>query len=339
MRSERGAGAVAEPTAVADAVLDVDDLTTVVRSGGRELPVVRGVSFSVRPGEAVGLVGESGSGKTFTALSVMGLLPEAAGVTGGRIRYLGTDLLTLPERQCRALRGAGIAMIYQDPMTALNPLMAVGAQILEGLHVHGVRGAAARRRMLDALADVGLPRPDRLAARYPHQLSGGQRQRVMIAMALALRPRLLIADEPTTALDATIQQQILALVDELRRRTGLSVLWITHDLGVVARIADRVLVMYAGRIVEQAYASELFARPRHPYTSGLLGSIPPPREAERAPLPQIGGAPPDLGSLPAGCPFQPRCPRRIDRCVEQEPTLADHGGSHAACWAPLEQWR
>ncbi|MQA25790.1 MAG: ATP-binding cassette domain-containing protein, partial [Micromonosporaceae bacterium] len=302
-------------------------------------PVVRDVSFTVGRGETVGLVGESGSGKTFTALSVMGLLPDAARVTAGTVRFDGVDLLTLPERQRRARRGAGIAMIYQDPMTALNPLMTMGAQILEGLDAHGTRGAEARRRMLDALADVGLPRPERIARTYPHQISGGQRQRVMIAMALALRPAMLIADEPTTALDVTIQQQILTLVDDLRQRDGLAVLWITHDLGVVARIAERVMVMYAGRIAEQAPARELFARPQHPYTAGLLASIPPPRIAEREPLPQIGGAPPDLGRLPAGCAFEPRCPHRVDRCATEEPPLSARGQSRAACWVPRERWR
>jgi oligopeptide/dipeptide ABC transporter ATP-binding protein len=284
------------------------------------------------------MVGESGSGKTLTALSIIGLLPETARVTEGRVEFSGNDLVTLPVKPRRGLRGAGIAMIYQDPMTALNPFMRVGSQILEGLDAHRVRGPVARRRMLDALADVELPRPDRIARAYPHQLSGGQRQRVMIAMALALRPRLLIADEPTTALDVTIQQQILVLVDDLRRRTGLAVLWVTHDLGVVARIADRVLVMYAGRIAEQAPVRQLFARPNHPYTAGLLASIPPPRTGEPDPLPQIGGVPPDPSRLPAGCAFAPRCRHREDRCVAEEPPNSPRGAGVVACWVPRERW-
>jgi oligopeptide/dipeptide ABC transporter ATP-binding protein len=319
-------------------LLEVTDLHAAVSVRGRELPVVRGVSFAVEPGETVGLVGESGSGKSFTALSVLGLLPEGATVTGGAVRYGGRDLVTLPDRERRALRGPELAMIYQDPMTALNPLMKVGAQITEGLAAHGVDGGAARTRMLEALAEVGLPTPDRIARAYPHQLSGGQRQRVMIAMALAPRPKLLIADEPTTALDVTIQQQILSLVAELRDRTGMAVVWITHDLGVVARIARRVLVMYAGRIAESGPAAPLYREPHHPYTAGLLGSIPPPRGPERAPLPQIGGAPPDVAALPAGCPFHPRCPQVRERCGVEEPPLLDRGTSEAACWVPREEW-
>ncbi|MEV6110425.1 ABC transporter ATP-binding protein [Streptomyces sp. NPDC051940] len=313
-----------------DTLLEVHDLRTSIG----DLDVLRGVSFTIAPGETVGLVGESGSGKSFTALSLMGLLPEAARVTGGRIRYEGRDVHALPERERRALRGAGIAMIYQEPLTALNPLMRVGAQILEGLAAHGVTGDTARRRMLAALDEVGLPTPERTARRYPHQLSGGQRQRIVIAMALAMRPRLLIADEPTTALDVTVQQQILTLVDQLRRDHGLAVLWITHDLGVVARLTRRVMVMYAGRIVEDAPVHDLFKDPQHPYTAGLIASLPPARGAERAPLPAIGGTPPDLAALPPGCPFAPRCPQRTDRCTAEEPALTHR----AACWVPKESW-
>ncbi|MGH3655956.1 MAG: ABC transporter ATP-binding protein, partial [Micromonosporaceae bacterium] len=307
-------------------ILEVENLHTVV--GG--LPVVRGVSFTVAPGETVALVGESGSGKTLTALSVMGLLPDAAQVTDGTVRYGADDLTRMPESQRRAYRGAKIAMIYQDPMTALHPLIRVGDQVSEGLLAHGVSKAEARTRTLEALDEVGLPNPKRIARAYPHQISGGQRQRVMIAMAVALRPGLLIADEPTTALDVTIQQQILSLVAELAERTGLAVLWITHDLGVVARIADRVMVMYAGRIVEHAPVRELFAAPRHPYTAGLLASVPPPRLADRAPLPQIGGLPPELGRLPVGCPYAPRCSQRVERCDTEEPPLASRDAGDAA---------
>ncbi|MGH3487978.1 MAG: ABC transporter ATP-binding protein [Actinopolymorphaceae bacterium] len=304
----------------------------------RDVPVVRGVSFDVRAGETVALVGESGSGKSFTALAIMGLLPEGALVTGGSVRLGGRDLLTLDPRERRASRGAEIAMVYQDPMTSLNPLMRVGAQISEGLEAHGTRGSDARRRTLDALDEVSLPDPERIARAYPHQLSGGQRQRAMIAMAVALRPRVLIADEPTTALDVTIQQQILALVDSLSRRTGLGVVWITHDLGVVARIAKRVLVMYAGQLVESGPSRELFRAPHHPYTTGLLRSLPPMRGDERPPLPQIGGMPPDITALPSGCAFHPRCPQRVDRCVREEPELEQRSASLAACWVPRERW-
>jgi oligopeptide/dipeptide ABC transporter ATP-binding protein len=337
-----------------DAVLSVRDLRASVPMSGsvpgsasgsgsgsasrREVPVVRGVSFDVHAGETVALVGESGSGKSFTALALMGLLPEGARVTGGSVRLDDRDLLTLDARERRACRGAEIAMVYQDPMTSLNPLMRVGAQIAEGLEAHGTRGSETRRRTLDALAEVRLPDPERVVRCYPHQLSGGQRQRVMIAMAVALRPRVLIADEPTTALDVTIQQQILALVASLSARTGLAVVWITHDLGVVARIAERVLVMYAGQLVESGASRELFRTPQHPYTAGLLRSLPPMRGDARLPLPQIGGTPPDVTTLPTGCAFHPRCPQRVARCVREEPVVEQHGASLAACWVPRERW-
>jgi oligopeptide/dipeptide ABC transporter ATP-binding protein len=324
--------------AQAPVVLEVRDLQTMIRHGDRDLPVVRGVSFEVRAGEAVALVGESGSGKSLTALSLMGLLPPAARVSGGSLRLAGRDLGALPESERRQLRGAEIAMIYQDPMTSLNPLMRVGAQVVEGLEAHGVRGADARTRAVETLGDVGLPRPERIARAYPHELSGGQRQRVMIAMAVALRPKVLIADEPTTALDVTIQQQVLNLVDDLRRATGLALIWITHDLGVVARVAERVLVMYAGQVVESGATRDLYRTPQQPYTAGLLGSIPPMLGTDRPPLPQIGGTPPDLTGRPVGCSFQPRCPQRIARCAEHEPALEPRGEDLAACWVPRDRW-
>ncbi len=319
-------------------VLGVRDLHTSVRTGGREVPVVRGVSFDVSAGQAVALVGESGCGKSLTALSVMGLLPDAARVTAGSVRLAGHDLESLDERQRREVRGSEIAMIYQDPMTSLNPLMRVGPQVAEGLEAHGVPRAEARARTLEVLADVRLPAPERLARRYPHQLSGGQLQRVMIAMAIALRPKVLIADEPTTALDVTIQQQILSLVDEMRRRDGLALVWITHDLGVVARVAEHILVMYAGQVVESAPSRTLFSRPQHPYTAGLLGSIAPIAGDERRPLRQIGGSPPDVARLPTGCPFHPRCPQRMEKCPDEEPVLEARGDALAACWVPPERW-
>ncbi|GAA1711405.1 ABC transporter ATP-binding protein [Fodinicola feengrottensis] len=316
--------------------LRVEELRTVLKTG---TAVVRDVSFTVEPGEIVGLVGESGSGKTLTALSVAGLLPAAAEVTGGKVFLGNENLLELSERRRRAARGAGIAMIYQDPMTALNPLMTVGAQISEGLRAHGVSRTQARERTLEAIAEVRLPQPAVMARRYPHQLSGGQRQRMMIAGALAMRPAVLIADEPTTALDVTVQQQILALVDDLRRTHSLGVLWITHDLAVLAQLADRVLVMYAGRIVESASTVDLFESPRHPYTAALLASIPPATGIERPPLPQIGGVPPDLAALPAGCPFQPRCEHAEDRCSVVDPPLDSVAAAHeAACLVLPERW-
>jgi oligopeptide/dipeptide ABC transporter ATP-binding protein len=346
--SEPGRGAVSAPRAL----LEVDRLSAVVRGPGRDVPVVRDVSFTVRPGETLGIVGETGSGKTLTALSVMGLLPDGVRVSGGAVRLGGRDLLVLPERERRQVRGAELAMVYQDPMTALNPLMRLGEQVEEGLRAHGADREQARRRTIEAFAEVGLPSPERVARAWPHQLSGGMRQRAMIAVALANRPRLLIADEPTTALDVTVQQQILALVDRLRAETGLAVVWITHDLGVVARIAHQVLVMYAGRAVEVGPAAELFARPEHPYTAGLLASIPPARGRERPPLRQIGGTPPDPAALPLGCPFHPRCRQRAERCVAEDPPLtarardADAAADGrrpvavgaAACWVPPERW-
>ncbi len=321
-----------------DPVLEVANLQTVVRSGGRDLPVVRGVSFDVSAGEAIALVGESGSGKSMTALSMMGLLPAAARVTEGSVRLSGRDVLRLDGLELRRVRGAEIAMIYQEPMTALNPLMRVGAQVVEGLRAHAVPSGDARSRTLEALGEVGLPRPERIARSYPHELSGGQRQRVMIAMAVAMRPKVLIADEPTTALDVTIQQQVLGLVDELRQRHGMALIWITHDLGVVARIAERVLVMYAGRVVESGRSGDLFRRPEHPYTAGLLGSIPPALGDKRPALLQIGGAPPDLAALPAGCTFHPRCPQRVAKCSQQDPALEPRGDDLVACWVPRDRW-
>jgi oligopeptide/dipeptide ABC transporter ATP-binding protein len=317
------------------ALLEVRGLRTTVDGG---LDIVRGVDFSVDAGRTLAIVGESGSGKSFTALSIAGLLPAGAAVTAGEVRLDGRDLLPLSERDRRDVRGARIGMVYQDPMTSLNPLMRIGGQIAEGLTAHGWGRAAARTRTVEVLGEVGLPSPERLVRLYPHQLSGGMRQRVLIAAAIAPRPQVLIADEPTTALDVTIQQQILQLVARLRDEYGLAVVWITHDLGVVARIADHVAVMYAGRIAEYAPTRTLFARPAHPYTDGLLRSLPTPADPHQARLPQIGGVPVSLSALPAGCPFAPRCPQRVERCVTEEPGLLARGGSMAACWVPPEEW-
>jgi oligopeptide/dipeptide ABC transporter ATP-binding protein len=317
------------------ALLEVQGLRTTV--DGR-LDIVRGVDFAVDAGETLAVVGESGSGKSFTALSIAGLLPAGAAVTAGEVRLEGRDLLPLSERERREVRGARIGMVYQDPMTSLNPLMRIGGQIAEGLTAHGWTRSAARTRTVEVLGEVGLPSPERLVRLYPHQLSGGMRQRVLIAAAIAPRPQVLIADEPTTALDVTIQQQILQLVARLRDEYGLAVVWITHDLGVVARIADHVAVMYAGRIAEYAPTRTLFAQPAHPYTDGLLRSLPTPADPHQALLPQIGGVPVSLSALPAGCPFAPRCPQRVEQCVTEEPGLLNRGGSMAACWVPPEAW-
>ncbi len=317
------------------ALLEVTDLRTEVADG---TAIVRGVEFTVDEGETLGIVGESGSGKSFTALSVADLLPAGARVTGGSVRVDGQELVGLDAGRRRGLRGATIGMVYQDPMTSLNPMMRVGTQVREGLRAHGWSRDDASRRTLEVLGEVGLPSPTSTARLYPHQLSGGMRQRVLIAIALAPRPRVLIADEPTTALDVTIQQQILTLVARLRDDYGLAVVWITHDLGVVARIAERVLVMYAGRVAEQAATTDLFARPTHPYSAGLVSSIPPMGATDRGPLPQIGGTPVRLTDLPPGCPFGPRCPQRVDRCTRDEPDLLPRGPSRAACWVPPQEW-
>jgi oligopeptide/dipeptide ABC transporter ATP-binding protein len=322
-----------------DPVLTVCDLTVALHLPEGPSEVVKGVSFAVAAGETVALVGESGCGKSMTMLSVMGLHPRpTAEITGGEIRLGGVDLVTASESYRRAVRGAEIAMIYQDPMTSLNPLMRVGAQVKEALSAHGVGGREADIRTIEALGEVGIPQPQRAARAYPHEFSGGMRQRVVIAMALALRPKLLIADEPTTALDVTIQQQIIALIGRLQAQTGTAVVWITHDLGVVARTASRLLVMYAGHLVETGPTARVFEQPEHPYTAGLIAAIPPPRGTERSPLRQIPGAPPDPGHPPGGCPFHPRCPEVLGRCHSQMPPLTDRSGSAAACWVPPRLW-
>ena len=319
-------------------LLSVEGLHTAVRTGSGPLEILRGVDLSVSAGETLAVVGESGSGKSFTALSIAGLLPAGASVTAGRVVLDGQDLVPLRESQRRAVRGAAIGMVYQDPMSSLNPVMRIGKQVTEGLKAHGWSTVDARGRAVEVLDEVGLPTPAKLMRLYPHQLSGGMRQRVLIACAIAPRPKVLIADEPTTALDVTIQQQILELVAGLRDEYGLAVVWITHDLGVVARIADRVAVMYAGRVAEIADTRTLFASPQHPYSAGLLSSLPTPTDPHQEPLPQIGGSPVQLAALPAGCPFAPRCPQRRDRCTVEEPPLLARGASHAACWVPPQEW-
>jgi oligopeptide/dipeptide ABC transporter ATP-binding protein len=326
---------------MSEALLSVRGLTVGVQQRRTIQPLIRDVSFDVAPGEAVAIVGESGSGKTLTMLSVMGLLPTPPlHVTGGEIGFAGRDLTRLPDSELRRIRGRELAMVYQDPMTSLNPLMRIGDQIAEALTAHGISRAGARARTREVLGQVGIPDPDRTARAYPHQFSGGMRQRAMIATALALGPKLLIADEPTTALDVTIQQQILALVRTLQDASAMAMVWITHDLGVVARLVERVIVMYAGRVVEQAPTRRLFRAPEHPYTAGLLASLPNPADRTRSPLAQIPGAPPDPTAVAHGCPFRDRCAQAIDRCAVEMPPLTDRGGgASAACWVPREQWK
>jgi oligopeptide/dipeptide ABC transporter ATP-binding protein len=326
---------------VTETLLDVRDLSVAAVRRRTTTTIVDRVSFTVAPGEALGIVGESGSGKTLTMLAVMGLLPTPPlRVTSGQILFDGADLARLGERELRRIRGSELAMIYQDPMTSLNPLMRIGEQIGEAMTAHGVRATEARQRTREALADVGIPDPVRTSRAYPHEFSGGMRQRVMIATALSLSPRLLIADEPTTALDVTIQQQILALVHSLQQERGMAMVWITHDLGVVARLVHRVIVMYAGTIVEQGPTRRIFAGPHHPYTAGLLAALPDPTSATRGPLAQIPGTPPEPGARPAGCPFQPRCRQAVERCAEERPALTDRGGAQsAACFVPPERWK
>ena len=294
------------------------------------------VSFAIHPGRTLAVVGESGCGKSVTSLSIMGLVPHPPGrIVAGEIRFEGTDLRTLSERRMRKIRGNRISMIFQEPMTSLNPVFRVREQIGEVLRLHrGMNRKAALERSIDLLRQVGIPSPESRVHDYPHQMSGGMRQRVMIAMALACDPRLVIADEPTTALDVTIQAQILELLDRLRRDTGAAVLLVTHDLGVVAETAEHVVVMYAGRVVEETDVRELFGNPLHPYTRGLMRSIPGVSAVgERERLEAIPGVVPSLLDLPPGCKFNDRCRHAFDRCFAQEPTLFEPRAGHAVrCW-------
>ena len=296
---------------------------------------VNGVSFSVRRGETLALVGESGCGKTATMLSVLRLLPaHRTRVEADEVSFRGRDLLSLDDEGMRRVRGAEIAMIFQDPRASLNPVLTIGRQLTESLEVHlGLGRREARERAIDLLETVGIPRPNRRLDDYPHQFSGGMCQRVTIAMALSCNPGLLIADEPTTALDATIQAQILDLVSELRATRRMAMIWISHDLSVVSNLADRVAVMYAGSIVESAPADRLFEAPAHPYTRGLLASLPVLDEGGPERLTAIPGQPPDMAQLPEGCAFAERCPHAFDRCRREKPPLLPVGdGAFAACW-------
>ena len=323
-------------------VLEVKNLQTVFFTNSGLFKAVDDVSFEVRRGETLAIVGESGCGKSVSALSIMRLVPDPPGrIVGGTVLLEGTDLLALDEAKMRQIRGNRISMIFQEPMTSLNPVMRIGDQITEAVRLHrDMTRQQAWEQAVEMLRLVRIPEPARRALEYPHQLSGGMRQRAMIAMALACRPALLIADEPTTALDVTIQAQILALVLELQQELGMALILITHDLGVVAQTAQRVIVMYAGRKVEEADVEVLFADPRHPYTRGLMASIPavPSFQGNAdARLTEIPGAVPSLISLPEGCAFAPRCSLAIARCREAYPPLQDWGGGHwAACWRAAE---
>jgi peptide/nickel transport system ATP-binding protein len=325
-----------------DLVLDVKNLKTVFFTNSGLFKAVDDVSFSVRRGETLAIVGESGCGKSVTALSVMRLVPDPPGrIVGGSIVLEGTDLLALDDDEMRAVRGNRISMIFQEPMTSLNPVMRIGDQITEALRLHqNISNKEAWKQAVDMLRLVRIPEPERRAREYPHQLSGGMRQRAMIAMALACRPVLLIADEPTTALDVTIQAQILALMADLQKRLGTGLILITHDLGVVAQTAQRVIVMYAGRKVEEASVEALFEDPIHPYTRGLMASMPAVISLgtkTEARLTEIPGMVPSLTNLPPGCAFAPRCPLAIDRCRAEYPPLQEFGGKHlAACWRAAE---
>ena len=325
-------------------MLEITGLGVTFATQRGPLRAVDDVALSLAPGRTLAIVGESGCGKSVTSLAIMGLLADNARVSGSEV-FEGRDLLTLPPAERRKLRGGSMAMIFQEPMTSLNPAFTAGEQVAEALRVHeGLPGDVAFRRAVEMLDRVRIPEPARRARQYPHQLSGGMRQRVMIAMALACRPRLLIADEPTTALDVTVQAQILALLDDLKRETGTAILLITHDLGVVADYADDVVVMYAGRVAEAAPAATLFARPEHPYTIGLLGAA-PRFSAPGGRLANIAGTVPDLAAPPPGCHFAPRCPFATAVCEAQPPltpaggALRDPPAGHGAvaCWnAPLE---
>jgi oligopeptide/dipeptide ABC transporter ATP-binding protein len=299
-------------------LLSVERLTTGFDIGGKFVPAVIDVTFHVKAGETLCLVGESGSGKSLTALSIMRLVQRPGRITEGRLIFKGRDLRTLDEREMQRTRGAEIALIFQEPMTALNPVFTIGSQIEETLLVHGrATRRTARQKAIELLEAVSVPEPQRRVREYPHQLSGGLRQRALIAMSLSCSPALVIADEPTTALDVTIQAQILELLRDMQQRLGLALLLITHDLGVVAEMADRVAVMYAGRIVEEAPVDVLFANPRHPYTRGLMASIPGGAPGTR--LRAIQGTVPPLGALPPGCSFEPRCPDRFEPCPIAHP--------------------
>ncbi len=320
-------------------LLEVADLTVSFRAEAGPCEVLSQVSFDVAPGEILGIVGESGSGKSVTALAIMRLLGESGRITGGSVRLEGIELTKASESEMRTLRGRRLAMIFQEPMTSLNPLLTIGFQIEEVLRAHlGLAGTKARARGVKLLEEVGIPNSASRYDEHPHLLSGGMRQRVMIAMAMACEPRLLIADEPTTALDVTIQAQILTLMRKLRQEHGSAILLITHDMGVIARMANRVAVLYAGEVVEVAAARDLFARPAHPYTRLLLAAMPTVKSKERR-LPVIPGQMPQPGRMPAGCRFRTRCPSAIAFCAEKTPALAALAGGRQTNARQVRCWR
>ena len=319
------------------ALLEVENLRVEFGSEATPFKAVDGMSFTLDAGEVVGVVGESGTGKSVTALALMGLIDEPGRVRAQRLAFDGRDLLTMPLKERRQLLGKDIAMIFQDPMTSLNPCFTVAFQLMETLKIHeGGSKSALRARALELLRAVEIPDPERRLDAYPHQLSGGMSQRVMVAMAIACNPRLLIADEPTTALDVTIQAQMLALLLKLQRERGMALLLITHDLGVVAEIAQRVLVMYAGQLVETAHVPQVFEAPRHPYTEALLSALPEHNIGKRR-LNSMGGVVPGAYDRPAGCLLAPRCPYVQPRCRSEQPPLAGEPGAQARCFYPLTQ--
>ncbi len=313
-------------------LLRVENLSVSFRSERGLLKAVENLSFALAPGEILSVVGESGSGKSLTSLAVMGLIDDPNAVLSGSIRYKGRELMGVPKRQLRDVRGDEIAMIFQDPMSAMTPVYTIGWQIAEQVRAHSkLTRRQARARAVDLLGEMGMPNPSLQVDRFPHQLSGGMRQRAMIAMALSCNPSLLIADEPTTALDVTVQAQILRLIEQLRRDHGSSIIFITHDMGVVAEVADRVMVMYAGKVVERGPKPDLFAAPGHPYTVGLLDSIPPMSGPKPHRLPAIAGAPPSIAGRPEGCPFGPRCRHVHDAC-RVDPPLFRRGRQDVSCY-------
>ena len=328
-----------EPETPRRKVLEVEDIHTRFHTRDGTIYAVNGVGFDLDEGELLGVVGESGCGKSVTMLSMLKLLPmPPAEIVSGRACLDGKDLMALDAEELRRVRGAEVGFIFQDPMTSLNPVLTIGYQLMEPLRTHlGMGRSAARQRAVEMLDRVGIPSAqDRLSA-FPHQFSGGMRQRVMIAIALACNPKLLIADEPTTALDVTIQAQILDLIKDLRRQFGIAIIWITHDLGVLAGLADRIVIMYAGKIVERADVSSLYGRPQHPYTRGLLGTLPRLDGTRADRLATIPGQPPHLSEPPRGCPFASRCPHAFDACRRENPPLLQVGDGHeVACWYDID---
>jgi len=323
---------------MAEPLLRVRDLRTEFHTQDGVVHAVNGVSFDLYEGETLGIVGESGCGKSVSMLSVMGLIPQPPGrIASGEVYFQGRDLLKLDPESMRKIRGNKIAMIFQDPMTSLNPVLTVERQITEALELHlGMDHQAARKRAIELLEIVRIPEAEERIDDYPHQFSGGMRQRVMIAMALSCNPQLLIADEPTTALDVTIQAQIIDLIKDLKRQLGMAIIWITHDLGIVAGLVDRVQVMYAGYLVERAEVHEFYGNPLHPYSLGLLGSLPRLDSKLREKLTPIQGLPPDLIALPPGCPFYARCQYRIPKCLDENPPLREVVDGHeVACWVDM----